>query len=64
MYGCHSILECYNLFSGVKLSIRSFCFVFVSGMGFSVDGSLVPSILTTVNSAVDIQERLELETVA
>ena len=21
MYSCHSILECYNLFSGVKLSI-------------------------------------------
>ena len=27
MYSCHSILECYNLFSGVKLSIRSFCFI-------------------------------------
>ena len=27
MYCCHSILECYNLFSGVKLSIRSFCFI-------------------------------------
>ena len=27
MYTCHSILECYNLFSGVKLSIRSFCFI-------------------------------------
>ena len=24
---CHSILECYNLLSGVKLSIRSFCFI-------------------------------------
>ena len=24
--GCYSILECYNLFSGVKFSIRSFCF--------------------------------------
>ena len=27
MYSCHSIQECYNLFSGVKLSIRSFCFI-------------------------------------
>ena len=24
VYSCHSILECYNLFSGVRLSIRSF----------------------------------------
>ena len=24
---CHFILECYSLFSGVKLSIRSFCFI-------------------------------------
>ena len=22
----YSILQCYNLFSGVKLSVRSFCF--------------------------------------
>ena len=28
MYSCHSVLERYNLFSGVKLSIRSFCFIF------------------------------------
>ena len=27
MYSSHSILECYDLFSGVKLSIRSFCFI-------------------------------------
>ena len=27
MYSCHSILECSNLFSGVKLSIRSFGFI-------------------------------------
>ena len=26
-YSCHSILECYYLFSGVKLSIRLFCFI-------------------------------------
>ena len=24
---CYYILECYNLFSGVKLSMRSFCFI-------------------------------------
>ena len=28
MYYCHSILECYNrMLSGVKLSMRSFCFI-------------------------------------
>ena len=27
VYSWHSILECYNLFSGVKLSIRLFCFL-------------------------------------
>ena len=27
MYSCHSVLECSDLFSGVKLSIRSFCFI-------------------------------------
>ena len=44
MYCCHSILECYNLFSGVKLSIRSFCFVSLSGIGFSAGGSVVPEV--------------------
>ena len=28
VYSCHSILECYNLFSGVKLSTRLFCFIY------------------------------------
>ena len=27
VHSCHSTLECYNLFSGVKLSMRSFCFI-------------------------------------
>ena len=27
VYSCRSILECYNLFSGVKSSTRSFCFI-------------------------------------
>ena len=27
MYSYYSIPECYNLFSGVKLSVRSFCFI-------------------------------------
>ena len=31
MYCCHSILECCVLFSGVGLSIRSFCFIYSSG---------------------------------
>ena len=27
VYSYYSIPECYNLFSGVKLSVRSFCFI-------------------------------------
>ena len=27
MYSCYSILECYNLFSRGKLSVRSFSFI-------------------------------------
>ena len=29
VYSDHSILECYNLFSGVELSMRSFFVIFV-----------------------------------
>ena len=29
MYSCHSILECYNPFSGVKLNMRSFSFIII-----------------------------------
>ena len=32
VYSCHSILECYNLSYGVKLSIRSFRFIIVSSV--------------------------------
>ena len=39
-----SILECYNLFSGVELSMRSFFVISVSGMGFSAGGSVVPEV--------------------
>ena len=28
VYSCGSILECYNLFSGDKLGIRLFCFIY------------------------------------
>ena len=31
MFSCYSVLACYNLFSGVKLSIRSGCFISVKG---------------------------------
>ena len=31
-YGCYSVLECYNLFFGVKLSTRSFCFILLAIM--------------------------------
>ena len=36
VYSDHSILECYNLFSGVELSMRSF-FVIKSSCGFNVN---------------------------
>ena len=44
VYSDHSILECYNLFSGVELSMRSFFVISVSGMGFSAGGSVVPEV--------------------
>ena len=31
-------------FSGVELSMRSFCVISVSGMGFSAGGSVVPEV--------------------
>ena len=30
VYSDHSILECYNLFSGVELSMRSFFVIFIN----------------------------------
>ena len=36
MYCCHSIPECYNMFSGVKLSIRLFCFIYAYGNKFII----------------------------
>ena len=36
MCSCHSILEWLNLFSGVKLSIRLFCFIQVKQFSASV----------------------------
>ena len=44
VYSDHSVLECYNLFSGVELSMRSFFVISVSGMGFSAGGSVVPEV--------------------
>ena len=44
VYSDHSILECYNLFFGVELSMRSFFVISVSGMGFSAGGSVVPEV--------------------
>ena len=34
MYNCHSILECCVMFSGVKLSIRSFVLFTMFELGF------------------------------
>ena len=39
VYSDHSILECYNLFSGVELSMRSFFVIQVRIMGnFGLNG--------------------------
>ena len=32
VYSDHSILECYNLFSGVELSMRLFFVIYASGL--------------------------------
>ena len=40
-YSCHSILECYNLFSGVRLCIRSFCFVTWNNVSYRDTGSYI-----------------------
>ena len=32
MYSCHSISECYNLFSGVRLSIRWLYFIIIDAI--------------------------------
>ena len=36
MYSCYSIQDCYNLFSDVKLSIRSFHFISASAQDFKI----------------------------
>ena len=41
VYSDHSILECYNLFSGVELSMRSF-FVIVLVLNLGVEFLSVP----------------------
>ena len=48
VYSHHSILECYNLFSGVELSMRSFCVIFEylkshKGPGFTEDLNIIQS---------------------
>ena len=52
VYSDHSILECYNLFSGVELSMRSFFVISVSGMGFSAGGSVVPEVTGNLKSCI------------
>ena len=39
MYSCHSILECYNLFFGVELSVRSSCFILLGTTSSSSSSS-------------------------
>ena len=47
VYSDHSILECYNLFSGVELSMRSF---FVISMSAAQDKSAFSLVATALIS--------------
>ena len=42
VYSDHSILECYNLFSGVELSMRSFFVIPVRGRTAGTAGKPLP----------------------
>ena len=48
VYSDHSILECYNLFSGVELSMRSFFVISVLSEGMNWVEKL-PQLLGTGN---------------
>ena len=51
VYSDHSILECYNLFSGVELSMRSF-FVISGDKGDHIDVWMMK--ITTKTSQIDM----------
>ena len=53
MYSCHSILECYNLFSGVKLSTRSFCFISVDKRDY-IDVWIIKITIKTNQSDMNV----------
>ena len=40
VYSDHSILECYNLFSGVELSMRSFFVIYLGRERLKVEGTV------------------------
>ena len=47
MYSYYSVLECYNLFSGIKLSLRSFWFIYIKeGSLDCLDYALVDLVVT------------------
>ena len=48
MYSDHSILECYNLFSGVELSMRSFFVIFCNSLNSSFKFLFKESLSKTI----------------
>ena len=49
MSGCYSILECYNLFSGAKMSIKSFCFIILLTVNTKLIGQVKAKVSITQN---------------
>ena len=74
VYSDHSILECYNLFSGVKLSMRSFfviiclfscifvdCFIMLSdGVGYDDRNTVAQSDSIPIENFVEIMTFMEV----
>ena len=60
IYSDHSILECYNLFSGVELSMRSFFVIIIIIIGerigtlFKEQGITIVSILTAMGMTLGV----------
>ena len=47
VYSDHSILECYNLFSGVELSMRSFFVIYLRSKEFNLSIRMIGSETVT-----------------
>ena len=58
MYSCRSILECYNLFSGVGLCMGLFCFIIIVGIAIiMIDSGLdIPYLQLNFSTKAFLQE--------